>query len=481
MLINDESCNSEKTILKYQENGIVDLLGSDWYGILLLSPGGRVYLDTYNDIHGIGNEIPVQFVQNCVEYDSLVRHKTQTYEYKNVYFFVYSIRQTDKGNRVLFLHCRLEGPFDERDIKWYELYSNAGQQRVLLENELIQEKNYLSSIMESTEGCIAVVDPEYRVISCNDSAKALFGDNLKISPTGEILILMKAVDRVMAQKEKIVLPRIIFKRAENEFGFSIYKFVLTPLRSSKGKVACVVIVATDITQKFIDRRRVTQKQHFQAVGSMTFEMSKDMRTPLMNIQGCASLLESFIGESEEAQELLSFIQDEVNHICHINGHMLSFCNIADDNSYVQISVNEILQNCISALYLEKTRRKLTVETDLEGKMPMVRMKNIDMQQLFYNLLLSSLSSIREKGTLRVVSRYERQQDSVVVEIMGDGINQDFEERQLYLQINGGKTQGWIDIPFLLAKQIILDCGGKLETKPGDNGSSIQSVTLPCSV
>ena len=42
MLIkNDESCNSEKTILRYQENGIADLLASDWYGIMLLSPGGR--------------------------------------------------------------------------------------------------------------------------------------------------------------------------------------------------------------------------------------------------------------------------------------------------------------------------------------------------------------------------------------------------------------------------------------------------------
>ena len=45
MLIkNDESCNSEKTILRYQENGIADLLASDWYGIMLLSPGGYIWI-----------------------------------------------------------------------------------------------------------------------------------------------------------------------------------------------------------------------------------------------------------------------------------------------------------------------------------------------------------------------------------------------------------------------------------------------------
>lgn len=141
MLIkNDESCNSEKTILRYQENGIADLLASDWYGIMLLSPGGRVYLDNYNDIHGIGNDVPLEFVRNCVEWDSLIHNKSMTYTYKEWNFLIYSIRQTDKGNCVFFLHCRKDKPFDARDVKWYELYSAVGQQRVLLENELIQEK-----------------------------------------------------------------------------------------------------------------------------------------------------------------------------------------------------------------------------------------------------------------------------------------------------------------------------------------------------
>ena len=107
MLIkNDESCNSEKTILRYQENGIADLLASDWYGIMLLSPGGRVYLDNYNDIHGIGNDVPLEFVRNCVEWDSLIHNKSMTYTYKEWNFLIYSIRQTDKGNCVFFLHCR---------------------------------------------------------------------------------------------------------------------------------------------------------------------------------------------------------------------------------------------------------------------------------------------------------------------------------------------------------------------------------------
>ena len=107
MLIkNDESCNSEKTILRYQENGIADLLASDWYGIMLLSPGGRVYLDNYNDIHGIGNDVPLEFVRNCVEWDSLIHNKSMTYTYKEWNFLIYSRSEERRVGKECLRLCR---------------------------------------------------------------------------------------------------------------------------------------------------------------------------------------------------------------------------------------------------------------------------------------------------------------------------------------------------------------------------------------
>lgn len=70
---------------------------------MLLSPGGRVYLDNYNDIHGIGNDVPLEFVRNCVEWDSLIHNKSMTYTYKEWNFLIYSIRQTDK--EIAFSFC----------------------------------------------------------------------------------------------------------------------------------------------------------------------------------------------------------------------------------------------------------------------------------------------------------------------------------------------------------------------------------------
>ena len=480
MLIkNDESCNSEKTILRYQENGIADLLASDWYGIMLLSPGGRVYLDNYNDIHGIGNDVPLEFVRNCVEWDSLIHNKSMTYTYKEWNFLIYSIRQTDKGNCVFFLHCRKDKPFDARDVKWYELYSAVGQQRVLLENELIQEKNYLNSILESSEGCIAVVDEDNNIVSANDEAKALFGNNLSQTPSGEMLSLIKAVKQVLSQKEKIVLPRMIVNGTENEFGFSIYKFILTPLRSSKGRVGCVVVVATDITHDFINKRRATQRQNFRMAGNINFETAKEMRTPLMNIEGCASLLTDAVGDNKDSKELLTYIKEEVNHILQINNRMLSFSNLTQENTCGQIDVNEVLKNCVSALYTQRTKKKLSIETKMDADLPLVRAENADIQQIFFNLLFSAFDNAKEKGKIQVDSHYDDQAGEIVVDFEHEGSGNVLDDRQLCLQING-REKGQIDIPFLMAKKMVLDCGGQLFTQEREDGGSVRTVKFPCS-
>ena len=478
-LLKDNVASERCAILRYQENGIADLLTSDWYGIMLLSPGGRVYLDNYNDIHGIGNDVPLEFVRNCVEWDSLIHNKSMTYTYKEWNFLIYSIRQTDKGNCVFFLHCRKDKPFDARDVKWYELYSAVGQQRVLLENELIQEKNYLNSILESSEGCIAVVDEDNNIVSANDEAKALFGNNLSQTPSGEMLSLIKAVKQVLSQKEKIVLPRMIVNGTENEFGFSIYKFILTPLRSSKGRVGCVVVVATDITHDFINKRRATQRQNFRMAGNINFETAKEMRTPLMNIEGCASLLTDAVGDNKDSKELLTYIKEEVNHILQINNRMLSFSNLTQENTYGQIDVNEVLKNCVSALYTQRTKKKLSIETKMDADLPLVRAENADIQQIFFNLLFSAFDNAKEKGKIQVDSHYDDQAGEIVVDFEHEGSGNVLDDRQLCLQING-REKGQIDIPFLMAKKMVLDCGGQLFTQEREDGGSVRTVKFPCS-
>lgn len=273
---------------------------------------------------------------------------------------------------------------------------------------------------------------------------------------------------------------MIINGTENEFGFSIYKFILTPLRSSKGKVACAVVVANDITHDFINKRRATQRQNFRMAGNLNFEIAKEMRTPLMNIEGCASLLADAVGDNKDSKELLAYIKEEVNHILQINNRMLSFSNLTQENTYGQIDINEVLKNCVSALYTQRVKKKLTIETKMERELPLVPSRKCGFAADIFQSFIQRFDNAKEKGKIWINSHYDSSLGAIIVDFAHEGNGYALDDRQLCLQINGGDRQGEIDIPFLMAKKMVLDCGGKLLAQENEDGGSVRTVMFPCS-
>jgi K+-sensing histidine kinase KdpD len=179
------------------------------------------------------------------------------------------------------------------------------------------------------------------------------------------------------------------------------------------------------------------------------------------------------------KELLTYIKEEVNHILQINNRMLSFSNLTQENTYGQIDVNEVLKNCVSALYTQRTKKKLSIETKMGADLPLVRAENADIQQIFFNLLFSAFDNAKEKGKIQVDSHYDDQAGEIVVDFEHEGSGNVLDDRQLCLQING-REKGQIDIPFLMAKKMVLDCGGQLFIQEREDGGSVRTVKFPCS-
>ncbi len=159
--------------------------------------------------------------------------------------------------------------------------------------------------------------------------------------------------------------------------------------------------------------------------------------------------------------------------------MLSFSNLTQENTYGQIDVNEVLKNCVSALYTQRTKKKLSIETKMDADLPLVRAENADIQQIFFNLLFSAFDNAKEKGKIQVDSHYDDQAGEIVVDFEHEGSGNVLDDRQLCLQING-REKGQIDIPFLMAKKMVLDCGGQLFTQEREDGGSVRTVKFPCS-
>lgn len=480
MLIKDESCIADKTIMKYQQNGIIELLGSGWCGIMVLSPKSSVYIESRHDVKGIGDDYAIKFVQSHIADLSKQDFDYKTFYYDGANFVIFPIRKTDKNYLVFFLHCRLDGPFLEKDLQWYKLYASVAYQRLLLDNELVQEKNYIKNVLGSTESAIAVFDTEYRVLSSNSSADELFSSGLEQSKNvlgnDNKIVLMQAINEVVATNTKKQLYNMIV----TDYGSSrILNITLSPLLTSKDKVCGVVVVASDNTQKQVNDYMFEQRKYFNQIGEISLGLSCDIRVPLMNIQGCASLLKHSNNLEASDIDLLDCIVNEISNIDDILQQMLSFENLTKCNTYKMVSINEILENCICIVNRQKVLRKIDIYCELAEELPLVRASNVDIHQVFLNIMINALQAIKEQGVIKVISQFDYEHKIINVYISDNGVGiSEGNKSKLFYPYFTTKPNG-TGMGLFLAKQVIKQYGGEISIKSHQSVGTTCHISLPC--
>lgn len=236
MLVSDEGCIAEQTILRYQNNSVAELMNSDWFGIMLLSPKGKIFIDSCYDVSGVGTEQILSFVSGHVTDGFLAEGEPGTFYEENCYLYVYPIRKTDNHYYVFFVFYKRSAPFPERDLQWYKIYAQTALQRLLLENELAQDKNYLANILRTVKQPVAVFDARYQVISSNSSAKRIYQDSLAENHLIRNLPhFRKAVDDVIFHGCDRNIDLVLKTGATGDV-------CLTPLKNNKDVVVAVVAV-----------------------------------------------------------------------------------------------------------------------------------------------------------------------------------------------------------------------------------------------
>lgn len=480
MLFLDLSCDSERTIERQYGHRIHEFLGSDWFGIISLSKRGSIRVETRYDVSDIGDERVLEFVETYQKDLQNQDYRYKTFERGNVHFIVFPVRENEHGYLIFFVHCRLVGPFEKKDIEWYLLYAGTAYNRVLLNNELIQEQNFLEQVMESTESVIAVIDRSYDLLTANNAASDLLGDNLKKVKFGNInskRTILGLIDGVIANETKQKISNVVIVKGDKRY---ILDIVLSPLCNSKDVVSGVVMVGNDITERQRMEFEAEQLKHYGLLGEISLGLARDVKTPLMNIRSCAGLLKKKGTFVDGSGEMLDLIVDEVKRISDIISQMQSYCNVGKHNSNTMININEVLENCIQIVKRQMAWRKVAVNYRPGENIPLIKAENKDLQQIFVNILLNALQAIEDNGSIDITTAFEAEQEQVLVVVEDDGIGIDeADKEQLFSPYYTTKAHG-TGLGLFIIKGTIEKYCGTIRLESAENKGTICSVVLPCS-
>lgn len=423
MLFPDLSCTVENSLRKHLNLGLYDILKCNWVGIVTITKKYKVYIDGKLDISKITDKYVIDFLEKYKD-KILNNFQAELFKEGECDFIIVPIRSTEKYV-VFYIYCKKDGKFNEIDLKWLNVYCKLSYENTLLNNESIQEKNYIQNVFDSTESAIIAINLKGEIVTVNNAVTKIFGLNEEnfegkhyydyIRPENRDIFLNK-VNSVIKTEKKQYLEEIIFSNQNME---RILNAVISPLKDSKNKIVGVILVGTDITDRSVIEHEIEQIKQFGLLGEIAAGLAHDVKNPLMNIRGCARIMIRNKNLDKSHKEMLNIMVHEVDRINKVIEQMLSFGKVTRNNGYTQLDINDAINNCVQIIDRQKFGKAIEVSCCLDKNIPLIRANNINIQQVILNILTNSVESIINTGHISIFTN-NIQSKNIQIKIIDNG-------------------------------------------------------------
>jgi signal transduction histidine kinase len=217
-------------------------------------------------------------------------------------------------------------------------------------------------------------------------------------------------------------------------------------------------------------------------------MSHELRTPLTSIkEGTGLLLEGVGGEiTDKQRKLLGILAEESNRLISVVNSLLDLSKMEAGMMAYDFEVSHVdalIKRAVSEITPLVEAKEITLENELDGAVPPLRMDPERILQVLRNLLGNAVKFTPKGGRVHVAAKPAHGKVAISVKDSGPGIPPE-SLASIFEKFNqGGRQTPYVrqgtGLGLAIAKSIITAHGGKIwaESEPG-NGSTFIFV-LPC--
>lgn len=307
------------------------------------------------------------------------------------------------------------------------LYEN-----VLLDHNVLIERNYLNSLFDSLELIIMGVDKTGRITSGNRALEKKFKLNMQdvlganfieFKYVKENMNICKAINKVRKENKSCEIKEEIFILEDKKVFMDM---LFSPVNNNKGKIEGIVIVMNDVTSRKVYEKENEQLNQFAFLGEVAAGVAHEIKNPLTNIKGCGRILEKKLIGNEYYDDFIVPIRKEADRIDDVINKMLSYTFITQEDIYGYISVEEAINKCFDILNFHIKSKDIIITKRVEKNLPLIKGNNVQLQQAFINILFNSMQSIESTGKIEILCKKLPDKSAIEICIVdnGSGIKED---------------------------------------------------------
>ena len=237
------------------------------------------------------------------------------------------------------------------------------------------------------------------------------------------------------------------------------------------------------------QREAARAQRLSAIGQLAATVAHKIGTPLTALSGHIQLLQEDPDLTPDARRRLQIVEGQIDQTSRIIQDLLLYGR-KPDPVLSSLDLKACVNDCLSLLRPEITRRHITVINDFQGRAFIINGDPQQLQEVFCNLMDNALDAMPEVGTLTIRihamqdDRAFRSHDNRIgtcgVDIIdtGQGIPQDMQSQIFQPFFTTKKAGRGTGLGLAIAAETIRAHGGAItvESEPG-KGSRF-TVTLP---
>jgi two-component system, NtrC family, sensor kinase len=209
------------------------------------------------------------------------------------------------------------------------------------------------------------------------------------------------------------------KNTKKNTPFSFLKEEEQLLEKITLEIAQLIARKEQIEREKVYQEKLHKEDRFNVLVELTAGIAHELNTPLANILGYAELIKNEVPDTIIKNDAEKIIRSTLNAREIVKKLMYFSCEMPSNFNLIQL--NDIIKEAVDLLKIQLEEAQFKIQFNLDEKLPLIKGDQLQLTQVFLNLLLNAIGAKSNAPTLNLSTTLYNNQITIRITDNGTGI------------------------------------------------------------